>query len=195
AADGGDSSNDRGGSKVRLERWQRRKQKWVAAARATTGEDGSSVGCCSGSLMELRKKKQGSKKEAVEMQLSAGSEVRNVRKMVIGQRGNEMATTGGRRGLWLQFASLSDGGGGLGRDGMSAAAREAEGATSGKLWPTVGGSGEGGGRVAAGNGCDSGSCKGGRGRQQHEEEDGRRGVAAREAGATAVDAGVAAVVW
>ncbi|RWW37095.1 hypothetical protein BHE74_00057837 [Ensete ventricosum] len=63
------------------------------------------------------------------MRLSAGSEVRNVRKMVIGQRGNEMATTGGRRGLWLQFASLSDGGGGLGRDGMSAAAREAEGAT------------------------------------------------------------------
>ncbi|RWW37094.1 hypothetical protein BHE74_00057836, partial [Ensete ventricosum] len=57
AADGGDSSNDRGGSKVRLERWQRRKQKWVAAARATTGEDGSSVGCCSGSLMELRKRK------------------------------------------------------------------------------------------------------------------------------------------
>ncbi|RRT38242.1 hypothetical protein B296_00040854, partial [Ensete ventricosum] len=71
---------------------------------------------------------------------------------------------GGRQQRAL-LASLSDGGGGLGRDGMSAAAKEAEGATaagkSGKRWPTVGGSGEGGGRVAAGNGCDSGSGKGG----------------------------------
>ncbi|RWW47941.1 hypothetical protein BHE74_00046039 [Ensete ventricosum] len=64
---------------------------------------------------------------------------------------------------------------------------------SGRRRPMAGDSGKGGGRVAAAS--SSGCSRGGRGRQQRGEEDGRMGVAVVEEGATAVDAGVAAAVW
>ncbi|RRT81005.1 hypothetical protein B296_00009355 [Ensete ventricosum] len=76
------------------------------------------------------------------------------------------------------------------KDGEAAAAGK-----SGRRRPTAGVSGEGGGRVAARSSCSSDSGRGGRGRQQHGEEDGRMGAAVVEEGAAMVNAKVAAAVW
>ncbi|RWW03681.1 hypothetical protein GW17_00033140 [Ensete ventricosum] len=66
---------------------------------------------------------------------------------------------------------------------------------SGRRRPTAGVSGEGGGRVVARSSCSSDSGRGGRGRQQHGEEDGKMGATVAEEGAAMVNAEVAMVVW
>ncbi|RWW82232.1 hypothetical protein BHE74_00009328 [Ensete ventricosum] len=76
------------------------------------------------------------------------------------------------------------------KDGEAAAVGK-----SGRWRPTAGVSGEGGGRAVARSSCSSDSGKGGRGRQQRGEEDGKMGAAVAEEGAAMVNAEEVTVMW